>query len=304
MRNQQPPDLPFTPPGFGWVRDLPDPRDYVVTSPSRISRFFRPNGDSAYAEHPQHDRCDFSGYFPPVRCQTTDINSSSAFACTALFEYFHFRYRGFHKEFSKQFVHENAQKLLGKRNELGIPIRDALRTIRQFGTPEFQYCESGKLSLSDPFLYGFHEFFAHFEYFRLDKGIPSLSLIKAFLISEIPIAMGVCVPSGIGSDGLFPYFPASNSIIGGQVLVAVGFDDNIHFNRQIPKGAIRVRNSWGANWGEDGYGWIPYGYIASDMVGDCWIVLDEDWMFGGEDPINPKIGLVNEIEKLIGVQKW
>ena len=87
-------------------------------------------------------------------------------------------------------------------------------------------------------------------------------------------------------------------------MVAVGFDDNIHFNHQIPKGAIRVRNSWGANWGEDGYGWIPYGYIASDMVGDCWIALDEDWMFGEADPINPKISLVNEIEKLIGVQKW
>jgi len=52
---------------------------------------------------------------------------------------------------------------------------------------------------------------------------------------------------------------------GGHALCACGYDDN--------KRLIKVKNSWGENWGADGYGYIPYRYIQ-DYMWDAWYCND------------------------------
>lgn len=53
-------------------------------------------------------------------------------------------------------------------------------------------------------------------------------------------------------------FPSQNEAsIGMHSVLIVGYrDDHQYFN---------FRNSWGAEWGDDGYGWLPYGYF--DQLG-------------------------------------
>lgn len=289
----------FVPPGFGWVRDLPDPKDYTIATTTMSGRYWHATDRSPSNGHVERSS-DFSHYFAQPESQNEGENSSTAFACTSVFEYFFFRLRGRHSTFSKDFVHHNAIRLQRFNSDVGVSIRNVLKAIKRFGSPQDHYCKThSTTSFSDPFLYGFKSFFEHFDYLRIDNPNDthwSLNLMKAFLDSEIPVVFGVSVPSGISRDGLFSYFPITNSIVGGQCLVAVGFDDEIHFDHQIPKGAVLVRNSWGCEWGDRGYGWVPYRYFETGLAADCWVVLDERWFYTGAARLKIGQRLIREIE--------
>jgi len=53
--------------------------------------------------------------------------------------------------------------------------------------------------------------------------------------------------------------------LGGHAMCIVGYNDKTRM--------FAIANSWSKNWGDEGFGFMPYDYIANqDYCGDFWSV--------------------------------
>ena len=86
----------------------------------------------------------------------------------------------------------------------------------------------------------------------------TVTSIKTHLMTNGPIAVGMTVFSDFNYYSGGCYDHASGGSINHGVLI-VGWDDS----KCGGEGAWHVKNSWGTNWGEDGYCWMKYG--AADV---------------------------------------
>jgi C1A family cysteine protease len=85
-----------------------------------------------------------------------------------------------------------------------------------------------------------------------------LSELRLSLSKGLPVIFGMMVPKsfyGIGEDGLMTMPCEKEPRLGGHALLAVGYDDH--------KEVFIVRNSWGEEFGDKGYCYMPYEFFTS-----------------------------------------
>lgn len=98
----------------------------------------------------------------------------------------------------------------------------------------------------------------------------NLTDMKHNLINGSPFVVGIQVYSSFESalvtqTGLVPMPTISDTLLGGHAVVCVGYDDD--------KQHWIIRNSWGINWGDKGYFYLPYDYLVnSSLTSDLWCI--------------------------------
>lgn len=96
----------------------------------------------------------------------------------------------------------------------------------------------------------------------------SIKEIKHAVAHNHVVVFGITVyksfEDSVKSDGRVPYPGFFEQKLGGHAMCIVGYDDNLY------GGSFIVRNSWGTNWGDKGYCYIPYGMYRYFI--DVWTV--------------------------------
>ena len=180
---------------------------------------------------------------------------------------------GHTKTFSRQFLYNVTRILENMLSEdSGCEPRDVFRALAKYGVCEesfFPYDEN-KLTVTPPKA-AYDAALAHkaLMYFRC----ASLSTIKQSIVDGFPVGFGFQVYESFMSDevartGLAPMPTRGEAQDGGHYVVCTGYDDTKKIGNMI--GACKVRNSWGSNFGQAGYFWLPYGYWQQGLASDNW----------------------------------
>jgi C1A family cysteine protease len=97
-----------------------------------------------------------------------------------------------------------------------------------------------------------------------------LDELKGCLASGTPVVFGFTVRDSFESQevaktGVVPMPADSEGVLGGHAVLAVGYDDSTE--------RFWVRNSWGSDWGAQGYCSMPYAMLTDPkMASDFWAI--------------------------------
>ena len=95
-----------------------------------------------------------------------------------------------------------------------------------------------------------------------------LTELKQCLIGRYPFIFGFNAyesfeSEAVANTGILPMPSKTEQALGGHCVMAVGFNDKTKM--------FKIKNSWGANWGQKGYFFMPYDYILNpDLADDFW----------------------------------
>ncbi|MDC1459760.1 hypothetical protein N8346_03485 [Flavobacteriaceae bacterium] len=194
--------------------------------------------------------------------------------------------------FDPYFVYSIVKSRDGENCDEGSNFAEAFDILKKAGAkkmlfPPYLVCDSAwdkeKLSTTLPYTkpYSIDEWrYAKVNY----EFLPSA---KNALYNGIPLIFGVGLTDSFNalssddsssissSSGLWEPKPYEDRL-GGHALTIVGYDDN-KFG-----GAFRVVNSWGRNWGDNGYFWMKYSDFIDNVKAAFIMLIDEN--IGNENP--------------------
>jgi len=238
---------------YGWSPDLPDHRDFMYAA-------------SAAALKKLPVKTDLRKACPPVYDQG-QLGSCTANAIGAAFE---FELLKQDKKFdfmpSRLFIYYNERVMEGTvKTDSGAQIRDGVKSVNQLGVcPEKLLPYIINKFAVKPGTACYKEALKHqvLSYHRVTR---VLDQMKACLAEGFPFVLGFTVydsfeSSAVAKTGKLNMPKKTEKLMGGHAVMAVGYDD-------ASKRFI-VRNSWGSDWGLNGYFTMPYDYLLEENLSD------------------------------------
>lgn len=207
-----------------------------------------------------------------------NLNSSTSNAVSFCFHYDQIKnYKISVIKPSRLFIYYNERQSLNKINEneqnlnsISVEMFDSINVLYNLGVcPEFMYSYEEKNFNNKPDVECYKEALNNklIVYNAIDQNLHQL---KVALIEGYPILCGLEIYSNFESDDVKETgnikLPLENdNLIGGLALTLVGFDEGDK--------VFIAKNSWGTEWGDNGYCYIPYSYILDPKLSsDFWII--------------------------------
>ncbi len=112
--------------------------------------------------------------------------------------------------------------------------------------------------------------------------VNTIEEVKRALYEQGPVLIAAILTESFYEAGNTGWIPKPEGyILGGHALVICGYNNN--------KKAFRVVNSWGKDWGEKGFCWLPYEYFNYktedgfyDFILEAWTLVDVEWQPGND----------------------
>jgi C1A family cysteine protease len=202
------------------------------------------------------------------------IGSCTANAVAGAYEYLVKKHKGIEEyNVSRLFIYYNAREIDGTAEEdAGCVIASAIESLKEKGacSEDTWPYEIDKFSEAPP-EEAYNEA-AHFIVEDMQLVPVELTAWKQALAEGHPIIFGISLFNSFDSQrkpGLVPAptpSEASRESHAGHAMLCVGYSDTDK--------VFIVRNSWGEDWGDKGYCYIPYDYLinAKYNYGDSWII--------------------------------
>lgn len=280
--------------GLGWLPDAPDLRDRARADKNVKPLLAETSVPKLEGKKAPPKSVDLREWCSPIENQES-IGSCTAHAGVGMVEYCERRAHGKHIDGSRLFLYKVTRSLAGLEGDSGAFLRNTMGAIRLFGVPPEDYWPYAIDEFDEEppaFCYAFAQNFQATSYYRLDPAGTSpkalLASIKAHLASQLPVMFGFTVYKSIYSAdaGRIPFPGTGDKVAGGHAVLAVGYDDGVSIPHSSgagkSKGALRIRNSWGTEWGEGGYGMLPYEYVLNGLAVDWWVLIKAEWVDTGE----------------------
>lgn len=290
--------------GMGWMRDLPDFRDFTQekdSTPSKLKAFGRNETIKGMLKEVKvgvskapklATSVSLKQWCSPVENQGS-IGSCTAHAGIGMAEYFERRAFGKHLDASRLFLYKVTRNMLGWTGDTGAYLRTTMGAMSIFGCPPesyWPYVIAKYDQEPSAFLYAYAQAFQALQFYRLDPSGTTkanvLASLKSHLTAGLPAMFGFTCYSSLysasGNAGNIPFPAPSENVVGGHAVMAVGYDDDKSItnviNNKKTKGAILIRNSWGIGWGDQGYGWLPYDYLLHGLADDFWCMIKKEYV--------------------------
>ena len=151
-------------------------------------------------------------------------------------------------------------------SDAGASIRDSVKEVKNRGAvPEEQWpYDISQFAVQPPEdLYQEAVRLEDISYLRLSQDLASF---RSCLSEGYPFVGGITIYSSFpmqSTDGTVEMPNLTDTVMGGHALMFIGYDDS--------KQHFIVRNSWGDEWGDHGYFYLPYGYLINPhLARDFW----------------------------------
>ncbi len=234
---------------LGCIRDRFDERDYLMRAYLPLVKLPR--------------KVDYTPKLSPIRDQGDEGTCVGFATACGMKEYQEMLDYEKLVLLSPRFVYAECKKIDGMPDLEGTSIRTAMKVLSEKGVCQeklwpYSPYQKTKAKKGAP---------ADAKKFRVKSYARILNLdeLRSHLYSKGPCAIGVEVFRGFLETGLVPMPKKDERSFGGHAISPVGYDDS--------KELIKFKNSWSKNWGDKGYGFLPYSYVNRYMM-DAWSSVD------------------------------
>jgi len=242
---------------YGWVPDLPDPRDHTFAVAASVVASIPESVDL-------RDQC-------PAVYDQGQLGSCTGNAIAGALEFDRIKQRLEVFVPSRLFIYYNERVIEGTvASDSGAQIRDGIKSVADQGDcPEDEWpYDISKFADQPP--QSCYDDAVKYKAVLYQSVNQNLADMQGCLASGYPFVFGFTVYESFESDavaktGDMPMPKSGEKILGGHAVLAVGFDNQDRI--------FIVRNSWGDGWGDAGYFYMPYAYLLDDNLSDdLWTI--------------------------------